>query len=96
MFGADRSEQDLADDHVQHAHMMRPTIGWLPDIAALKAAPSRIVIGIGEASAGQICDRTSRALAEQLGIEPTMFPGGHVGFAENPAEFAPRFRAAIA
>ena len=96
MFGADRSEQDLADDHVQHAHMMRPTIDWRPDIAKLKAVSSRIVIGIGEASAGQIYDRTSRALAKQLDIEPTMFPGGHVGFAENPAAFAPRFRAAIA
>ncbi|MQA13433.1 MAG: hypothetical protein GEV09_04440 [Pseudonocardiaceae bacterium] len=35
-------------------------------------------------SAGQICDRTSTALAAALGIEPTMFPGGHIAFAEDP------------
>jgi hypothetical protein len=92
---ANRSEQDAADDHVQNAHMMRPTISWLPDIAKLKAASSRIIIGIGEASAGQLCDRTARALAGQLGVEPSMFPGGHIGFAENPVAFALRFRAVL-
>jgi hypothetical protein len=30
--------------------------------------------------AGQVCDRTSRALAAELGIEPAMFPGGHRGW----------------
>jgi pimeloyl-ACP methyl ester carboxylesterase len=96
MFGGERSAQDIADDHFQHAHMMRPTLAWLPDVAALKAAPSRIMIGIGDQSAGQFCDRTSRILAEQLGIEPTMFPGGHIGFADDPAAFAARLRAALA
>ncbi len=56
----------------------------------LAAAGARVVVGIGEASAGQICDRTSRALAAELGIEPTMFPGGHTGFAEDPSGFAGR------
>jgi pimeloyl-ACP methyl ester carboxylesterase len=95
MFGAGHSAQDIADDHVQHAHMMRPTVGWLPDTDKLTAASSRVVVGIGEASAGQLCDRTSRALAERLGVEPTLFPGGHVGFAENPPAFAARFRAVL-
>lgn len=96
MFGGERAAQDVADDHFFNAHMMRSTINWRPDVAALKAASSRIVIGIGEASAGQICDETSRALGQALDIEPTMFPGGHVGFAEDPVAFAARFRAAIA
>jgi pimeloyl-ACP methyl ester carboxylesterase len=89
---AQRPAQDVADDRFQHEHMMRPTIEFPPDIAALKAASSRIVIGIGEASSGQLCDRTARALAGLLGIEPTMFPGGHVGFAEDPVAFAARLR----
>jgi hypothetical protein len=44
---------------------------------------------------GQLCDRTPRALAEALGIEPTAFPGGHIGFTEDPDAFATRLRAAI-
>lgn len=93
---AQRTAQDVADDHFQHAHMMRPTINWRPDIAALKAASSRVMVGIGETSTGQLCDRTSRALTDLLGIEPTMFPGGHIGFAEDPAAFAARLRTVLA
>ena len=52
-------------------------------------------MGIGEASAGQLCDRASRALTTALGAEPTMFPGGHTGFAEDPDGFATRLREAI-
>ena len=95
MLPENRPAQDVADDRFQHAHMLRPTVRFEPDVAALKAASSRIVIGIGETSAGQLCDRTSRALATLLGIEPTMFPGGHIGFVEDPAAFAARLRAVI-
>ena len=55
-------------------------------------AATRVVVGIGEQSGGQLCDRTSRALAAALGIEPTMFPGGHIGFAEDPPRFEARLR----
>jgi pimeloyl-ACP methyl ester carboxylesterase len=96
MLPDDRPAQDVADDRFQHAHMFRPTVGFEPDIATLTAASSRIVIGIGEASAGQLCDRTSRALTALLGIEPTMFPGGHIGFAEDPVAFAARLRDVLA
>ena len=75
--------------------MLRPTTRWQPDLAALRAAGARVVVGIGEASAGQVCDRTSRALAAELGIEPTMFPGGHTGFAEDPEGFAVRLRSVL-
>jgi uncharacterized protein (DUF1800 family) len=85
----------LADDYTvltidtqyQNTHMLRPTTHWQPDIAALRSPATRVVVGIGEGSAGQVCDRTSRALATVLGTEPTMFPGGHTGFAEDPAGF---------
>ena len=30
-----------------------------------------------------------------LGTEPTMFPGGHTGFAEDPAGFAARLRSVL-
>jgi hypothetical protein len=92
MFGGERDPQTVADEHFQYAHMLRPTTRWIPDVAALRSAPTRILIGIGEESSGQLCDRTSRALAAQLGIAPTMFPGGHIAFAEDPDGFAGRLR----
>ncbi len=95
MFAGERAPQEMADEHFQHAHMLRPTTRWEPDIAALRAATTRVVVGIGADSAGQLCDRTSRALATALGIEPTMFPGDHIGFAEDPEGFAARLRAVL-
>jgi pimeloyl-ACP methyl ester carboxylesterase len=95
MFAGERDAQTEADEHFQHAHMLRPTTRWCPDVAVLRAVPTRVVVGLGEASAGQLCDRTSRALAAELGTEPTMFPGGHIGFAEDPATFATRLRAVL-
>lgn len=96
MFGGERDPQAAADEHYQNAHMFRGTIHWQPDVDVLRTGAPRIVVGIGEQSTGQICDRTSRALAAALGIEPTMFPGGHIGFAEDPAAFATRLRAVLA
>ncbi|MEV5535523.1 alpha/beta hydrolase [Saccharopolyspora shandongensis] len=95
MAAADRDPQDIADERFQYMHMLRPTTRWRPDIAALRSAPTRIVIGIGEESGDQLCERTSKALAAELGIEPTMFPGGHIGFAEDPETFLPRLRAVL-
>jgi hypothetical protein len=95
MFGGEPDPQTIADTHYQNTHMLRPTTHWQPDITALRAVATRVVVGIGEASAGQLCDRTSRALARALGTEPTMFPGGHTGFAEDPAAFATRLRSVL-
>jgi len=89
---AEPDPQDLADATFQNTHMLHPTAGWQPDLAALRAGSTRVVVGIGEASAGQLCDRASRALTAALGTEPVLFPGGHTGFAEDPAAFALRLR----
>lgn len=96
MFGGPRDAQQIADDDFQYAHMMRATTWWRPDIGALRSAATRVLVGIGEESSGQLCDRTSKALAALLGTEPTMFPGDHIGFAEGPGAFATRLRAVLA
>jgi pimeloyl-ACP methyl ester carboxylesterase len=88
--------QSRADADFQYAHMIRPTTRFVPDAAVLRAGPARVIVGIGEESAGEVCDRTSRALAATLGLKPTMFPGGHIGFAEDPEAFAVRLRAVLA
>jgi len=95
VFGGEPEAQAVADTTYQNTHMLRPTTHFVPDIAALRAAGARVVVGIGETSAGQVCDRTSRALAAALGTEPTMFPGGHTGFAEDPEGFAARLRSVL-
>jgi len=96
MFGGDRDPQAVADERRWFAHELRGTTHWQPDLDALRAVADRIVIGIGEESTGQECDRTSRALGAELGIEPTLFPGDHTGFAEDPAAFEPRLREVLA
>ena len=53
---------------------------------------ARIVIGLGEDSAGQLLDRTSHTLAALLGDRPVPFPGGHIAFVLDPPGFAPRLR----
>jgi pimeloyl-ACP methyl ester carboxylesterase len=93
---ADRDPQAIADERHFFLHELRSTTGWQPDLAVLRAVPTRVVVGIGETSRGEMCDRTSRALADALGVEPTMFPGSHVGFLEDPAAFAARLREVLA
>lgn len=92
MFGNEPGPQVAANETHWFRHELRATTRWQPDLAALRAAKARIVVGIGEESRGQHCDRVSTALAAALGIKPTMFPGGHTGFVETPDAFATRLR----
>jgi len=95
MFGGDRDLQQVKDERRWFAHEMLATTRWQPDLDALRSTNTRIVVGIGEDSAEQLCDRTSRALSAALGIGPTLFPGGHTGFVEDPDRFATRLRAVL-
>ncbi len=88
MFGGERDPRTVADERFWFEHEMRETIRWEPDLAALRDGSVRIVVGIGEESTAQLCERTSIALAEGLGVEPVRFTGGHIGFVEQPEPFA--------
>ncbi|MGY0004511.1 alpha/beta fold hydrolase [Micromonospora sp. I033] len=96
MFGGEPDPRAAADEHFQYLHMIRGTTRFRPDVTALRDGPTRVVVGLGEQSTGEVCDRTSRALAAALGTSPAMFPGGHIGFAEDPAAFAARLREVLA
>jgi pimeloyl-ACP methyl ester carboxylesterase len=50
------------------------------DFDALRTAPTRVVIGIGEESAQAPPGRAAEVIAERLATEPVTFPGGHNGF----------------
>ena len=92
MFGGERDPQTVADERFWFEHEMRASIRWQPDLAALRDSGVRIVVGIGEDSTGQHCDRTASALAAELGVKPALFPGDHTGFADQPDVFAARLR----
>lgn len=92
----ERDPQDVADERRFFLHDLRATTGWQPDVAALRAGPARIVVGIGQLSTGQLCDLTSRALAAALDVEPAVFPGDHAGFVADPVGAAATVRAVLA
>jgi pimeloyl-ACP methyl ester carboxylesterase len=96
MFMREKSAAEVASERFFYLHELRGTAAWVPNLDALRATADKLVIGIGEDSAGQFCDRTSRALAAELKIEPALFPGGHGGFMQNPPAFADRLREVIA
>ena len=70
------------------AHGMMPLALYKPDVAALKGGTPHIVVAIGEQSAGQPIEAMGLALTKKLGIEPVSFPGDHMGFGPQAAEFA--------
>ena len=70
------------------AHYLLPITAYEPDVAALQAASSKVLVGVGEASVGQETYDTALALAERLGTKAVVFPGDHVGMATHPEEFA--------
>ena len=72
---------------------------YRPDVAALAAAPMRIVIAVGEESLDTFTGRTTVATAELLGQQATVFPshhggflGGEFGYAGQPEPFARKLR----
>ena len=72
---------------------------YRPDVDALAAAPTRVVIAVGEESGTTFTGRTSNATAELLGQRATVFPshhggflGGEHGYAGKPEAFARRLR----
>jgi clorobiocin/coumermycin A biosynthesis protein CloN7/CouN7 len=68
------------------AHLLRPTTRYRPDIQALRAASTRIVVAGGTTSKGQLANRTAVALADQLGTAVVDFPGDHGGFVAFPEQ----------
>ncbi|WP_410812604.1 alpha/beta fold hydrolase [Micromonospora sp. 067-2] len=72
---------------------------YRPDASLLTAAPTRIVIAVGEESSGTYTARTAEGMAALLGQEAVVFPshhggflGGEFGYAGKPEEFAARLR----
>jgi len=82
MFGMPTEDDGRRDDPL-FARNAKTTF-FEPEFEALKAAPTRIVMAVGEASADQLTDRATRAIAARLGSDVEVFPGGHGGFNRSP------------
>lgn len=74
-------------------------VPYVPDLEALRAAPTRILVAAGAESREEFTGRAAAGLAEALGLELTMFPSHHAGFLGGefgqqgePEAFAARLR----
>lgn len=74
-----------------------------PDVEALRAASTRIVVAVGAESEGEMACRGGHAIAELLSTEPMVFPSNHGGFlggeygqTGEPEAFAAKLREVLA
>jgi pimeloyl-ACP methyl ester carboxylesterase len=102
MFGLPTEDDGSRDDVLLGQNMLTST-AYLPDFDALKAAPTRIVVAVGEESDGELAHRGGEAVAAHLGVEPTVFPSNHGGFlggeygqTGDPDAFATKLREVLA
>ena len=93
------SEDDGSRDDPLLSDRSWAVSGYRPDVDALAAAPTRVLVAVGEESEGTFTGRTAVATAELLGQEATVFPshhggflGGEFGYAGQPEAFARKLR----
>ena len=79
MFGLPAEDDGSRDDPLV-GHNIITCNAYRHDFDALRAAPTRIVIGVGAKSGQQLAGRAGAAVAGRLGIAPVTFPGDHGGF----------------
>jgi pimeloyl-ACP methyl ester carboxylesterase len=79
MFGLPTVDDGSRDDALLNLNM--PSCpAYRPDFDALRAAPTRVVVGVGAQSGEALAGRAAVTVAERLGTPPVTFPGGHDGF----------------
>ena len=78
-FGLPAEDDGSRDDPLLGQNMVSCT-HYRHDFGALRAAPTRIIVGVGAESSQVMTGRTSVAVAERLGTPPVTFPGDHGGF----------------
>lgn len=101
LFGMPAADDGSRDNPLLSGRSISVT-SYRPNFEALAAAPTRIVIAVGEESIGTFTGRTSVATAELLGQQATVFPshhagfaGGEFGYAGKPEAFARTLRAVL-
>jgi pimeloyl-ACP methyl ester carboxylesterase len=102
MFGMPSDDDGSRDDLMLGSNMLTVT-GYRPDVDALGAASTSIVLAVGEGSDGELAHRGGEAVAMLLGTTAVTFPGDHAGFlggeygqTGEPEAFAARLREVLA
>ena len=102
MFGMPAGDDGSRTDPLLGQNMITCT-GYEPDIDALRAASTRIVLAAGAESDGELAHRGAEAVAQLLGTKPVTFPSGHGGFlggeygqTGEPDAFAAKLREVLA
>ncbi len=102
MFGLPAGDDGNRTDPLLGQNIVSCT-SYEPDFEALRAASTRIVLGAGAESEGQMAHRGALAVAERLGTEPVIFPSDHGGFLGgeygqrgDPDAFAAKLREVLA
>jgi pimeloyl-ACP methyl ester carboxylesterase len=78
-FGMSTEDDGSRDDLMLGSTIVTVTQHQLA-VEQLRAASTRIVFAVGSDSSGEIAHRGGEAVAELLGVQPVVFPGGHGGF----------------
>ncbi|NEB35818.1 alpha/beta hydrolase [Streptomyces sp. SID14515] len=73
-------------------HVLCPFSGYVPDLAALRAAAPKLVVGVGRDSRALLPAVAAERLARQTGSRTVEFPGSHIGLTEDPVAFGARLR----
>lgn len=102
MFGMPAGDDGRRTD-LMLGHSVLYLTSFEPNFDALGRAPTRVVIGVGEKSDGELAHRGGEAAAERLGVAATVFPGDHGGFlggeygqTGEPDAFAAKLRKVLA
>ena len=96
------SADDGSRDNPLLSDRSLPVARYHPDVDALAAAPTRVVIALGEESVDVFTGRTALATASLLGQHAEVFPshhggfaGGEFGYTGQPEAFARKLRAVL-
>jgi hypothetical protein len=79
MFGLPTADDGTRTDALLFQNIITCT-HYEPDFDALRRASTRIVIGTGAESEGELAHRGGEVVAARLGATPVTFPSGHGGF----------------
>jgi pimeloyl-ACP methyl ester carboxylesterase len=79
MFGMSADDDGSRNDPLLGQNIVSCT-HYEHDFDALRAASTRVVIGVGTTSGNAMAGRGGIGVAERLGSDPVTFPGGHDGF----------------
>lgn len=87
MFGMPTEDDGSRDDPLLSDRSWAVS-SYHPDLAALAAAPTRVVIAVGEETGNTMTARTAHAAAALLGQQATVFPSHHGGFMDGEFGYA--------